>query len=79
MRVITLADYCEFVDPKDVFRGLTYGQWVAVWYNNLLSAEPDVVDRGGNGMAFLRGNVQYQRTEYQKDADVKQGISFLCQ
>jgi hypothetical protein len=72
VRVIALADYCDFVDPKDVFRGLTYGQWVAVWYNNLLSVEPDVVDRGGNGMAFLRGNVQYQRTEYQKGVDVKE-------
>jgi hypothetical protein len=72
VRVIALADYCGFVDPKYVFRGLTYGQWVAVWYNNLLSVEPDVVYRGGNGMAFLRGNVQYQRTEYQKSEDVKQ-------
>jgi hypothetical protein len=72
VRVIALVDYCEFVDPKDVFRGLTYGQWVAVWYNNLLSVDPDVVYRGGNGMAFLRGNVQYQRTEYQKGVDVKQ-------
>ena len=71
VRVITLADY-NVVDPKSVFRGLTYGQWVAVWYNNLLSVEPDVVYRGGNGMAFLRGNVQYQTTDYQKGMDAKQ-------
>jgi hypothetical protein len=69
--IIALADF-EIADPKNVFRGLTYGQWVAVWYNNLLSVEPDVVYRGGNSMAFLRGNVQYQRTEYQNGVDAKQ-------
>jgi|GEM_PF-656985 len=72
MGIIALANDYEIANPKEVFRGLTYGQWVAVWYNNLLSVEPDVVYRGGNDMAFLRGNVQYQRTEYQKGADVKQ-------
>jgi hypothetical protein len=76
VRVIALADDdvldYEVVDPKSVFRGLTYSQWVAVWYNNLLSVEPDVVYRGGNGMAFLRGNVQYQTTAYQKGVDSKQ-------
>jgi len=71
VRITALADY-EVVDPKTVFRGLTYGQWVAVWYNNLLSVEPDVVYRGGNGMAFLRGNVEYQGTEYQKGVVAKQ-------
>jgi hypothetical protein len=71
VRVIAL-DYYDTVGQTTVFRGLTYGQWVAVWYNNLLSVEPDVVYHGGNSMAFLRGNVQYQTTDYQRGVDAKQ-------
>jgi hypothetical protein len=48
------------VDPHVVFRGLNYGQWVAVWLNQLMSDQPDVQYSGrGKGMAFLRGNIEY--------------------
>jgi hypothetical protein len=56
----------EIVDPKEVFRGLTYGQWVGVWYNNLMSQYPDIIYREGKSMAFLRGNVQFA---YEKQED----------
>ena len=64
MGVITVAsnDF-EVVDPKEVFRGLTYGQWIGVWYNNLLSDKPDIVYREGKSIAFLRGNVEYSYDE----------------
>ena len=69
MGVIILADY-DIVDPRSVFRGLTYGQWVGVWYNNLMSERPDIVYREGNSIAFLRGNVEYQK----EDVDGKQDV-----
>jgi len=62
LEIVILADY-DIIDPKTVFRGLTYGQWVSVWYNNLMSEKPDIVYREGKGMAFLRGNVEYQKEE----------------
>ena len=49
----------RIVHPGYVFRGLTYGEWVGVWLNQLMSDKPDVVYRGGKAMAFLRGNVEY--------------------
>jgi hypothetical protein len=58
MELITMADY-EIADPNSVFRGLTYAQWVAVWYNNLFSDKPDIVYREGKSISFLRGNVEY--------------------
>jgi hypothetical protein len=66
---ITLVDF-EIADPKYVFRGLTYGQWVGVWLNNLLSEKPDIVYHEGKSMAFLRGNVEFaydQQVELKRD------------
>lgn len=68
MGVPVLAYKYKIVDPKEVFRGLTYGQWVSVWYNNLMSKYPDIVYREGKSMAFLRGNVEYA---YGKQEDPK--------
>jgi hypothetical protein len=50
----------EIANPRTVFRGLTYGQWVAVWSNHLMSDEPDInySEFGGKGMVFLRGNLE---------------------
>jgi hypothetical protein len=47
-------------EPSAVFRGLTYGQWVAVWMNQLFSNEPEInySETGGKGMVFLRGNLE---------------------
>lgn len=69
MEFITLVDF-EIADPKYVFRGLTYGQWVGVWMNNLLSEKPDIVYHEGKSMAFLRGNVEFaydQQVERKRD------------
>ena len=43
--------------PQENFRGLPYGYWAALWWNWLLSDEPDYY-RGD--MLFLRGNVDYK-------------------
>jgi hypothetical protein len=67
LEFITMADF-EIADPKSVFRGLTYGQWVAVWYNNLMSDKPDIVYREGKNMVFLRGNVEFS---YEKQEEPK--------
>lgn len=63
-------DY-EVADPKQVFRGLTYGQWIGVWYNNLMSDKPDIVYREGKSMAFLRGNVEFS---YDQQEDPKNKV-----
>ena len=51
----------KMADPRTVFRGLTYGQWAAVWMNHLMSDQPDINynESGGKGMVFLRGNLDY--------------------
>lgn len=51
----------KIADPQTVFRGLTYGQWAAVWLNHLMSDQPDInySEGGGKGMVFLRANVEY--------------------
>jgi hypothetical protein len=47
-------------DPNVAFRGLTYGQWVAVWMNQVMSGEPDIQYTGrGKGFSFLRGNIEF--------------------
>ena len=47
-------------DPHVVFRGLSYGQWVAVWMNHIMSGQPDIQYSGkGKGMVFLRGNIEF--------------------
>jgi hypothetical protein len=66
----TLPDF-EIADPRYVFRGLTYGQWVGVWLNNLLSEKPDIVYHEGKSMAFLRGNVEYS---YDQQVDPKRRV-----
>lgn len=59
MGVLYLDFDYTIAHPKEVFRGLTYGQWVGVWYNNLMSDYPDIFYREGKSIAFLRGNVEY--------------------
>src|SRR5580765_7955219 len=50
----------KIADPRCVFRGLTYGQWAAVWMNQVMSGQPDIQYSGkGKGMAFLRGNIEF--------------------
>ena len=40
------------------FRGLSYGEWVTIWNNWLLSEDPDIFD--GGDILFLRGNINYK-------------------
>jgi hypothetical protein len=49
----------RIAEPHAVFRGLSYGQWVGVWLNQMMSDDPDISYGGAQGMVFLRGNVQY--------------------
>jgi hypothetical protein len=48
----------EAVHPGENFRGMSYGDWAALWWNWLLSEEPD--DYDGGDVLFLRGNVEYK-------------------
>jgi hypothetical protein len=75
MGVLALVNKYKIADPKEVFRGLTYGQWVGVWYNNLMSEYPDIVYREGKSMAFLRGNVEFAY-EKQEDSENPQNRIF---
>jgi len=49
----------RIAEPHAVFRGLTYGQWIGVWLNQMMSDDPDISYGDAQGMVFLRGNVQY--------------------
>lgn len=49
-------DKLQVVPPHQNFRGLSYGEWAALWWNWLLS--DDLEYRGD--MFFLRGNVDYR-------------------
>ena len=46
------------MDPKDNYRGMSYGDWVARWTNWLFSPDPDRSEIQGD-VVFLRGNVEY--------------------
>ena len=46
------------VNPQENFRGLPYGYWASLWWNWLLSDEPDMY-RGD--ILFLRGNLDYKQ------------------
>jgi hypothetical protein len=46
------------VPPQNNYRGLSYGIWLALWNNWLLSEDPDKYD--GGPMLYLRGNLDYR-------------------
>lgn len=48
------------------FRGISYGDWAGMWWNWLLSEEPELYN--GHEMLFLRGNVSYGPLEHIKGA-----------
>jgi hypothetical protein len=48
----------DVVPPVENFRGMSYGDWAALWSKWLLSDEPD--NYAGGDMLFLRGNVDYK-------------------
>ena len=53
-------------DPHYAFRGLTYGDWITVWWNNFFSSQPDNYYDPAGGIVFLRGSVEYA---YEDDPD----------
>jgi len=44
--------------PWETFKGMSYGDWSAVWTNWLLSEEVDTYN--GQDILFLRGNIDYR-------------------
>lgn len=46
----------KIADPHYVFRGMTYGQWSGVRWNQVFSAQPDDFYDEGRGIIFLRGS-----------------------
>ncbi|HJT86072.1 MAG TPA: hypothetical protein VJ697_16455 [Nitrososphaeraceae archaeon] len=64
-KIVSTIEGVEIADPKYVFRGLTYGQWVAIRWNDVLSAQPDKYYDPGRGMVFLRGgfDTSYRETD----------------
>ena len=48
----------EIILPSDNFRGMSYGDWIAAWYQWLVSEDPSYSGKGG--ILFLRGNVNYR-------------------
>ena len=51
----SLMPYFEVKKIGEIHRGKNYGQWIASWWNWLMSDSPDMYD--GGDMLFLRGNV----------------------
>jgi hypothetical protein len=47
----------HILPPEQNFRGISYGNWSALWWNWLLSKDPDYYN--GHEILFLRGNVNY--------------------
>jgi hypothetical protein len=61
----------NIVKPNELFRGLSYGDFVVNWTNWLMGDRPDYYD--GGDILFLRGNVGYyneQNTFYDR-GDIK--------
>jgi hypothetical protein len=50
----------DVVSPEENFKGISYGEWAAVWTNWLLSEDPDTYY--GSDVLFLRGNINYKPT-----------------
>jgi hypothetical protein len=51
----------DVVPPHENFKGLPYGEWVALWNKWLMSEDPDTYD--GGDILFLRGNVDYKHVD----------------
>jgi hypothetical protein len=48
----------DVVPAHENFRGLSYGDWAAIWNNWLMSEDPDNTTR--KDILFLRGNLDYK-------------------
>src|SRR5690348_17311182 len=47
----------DVVSPNENYKGMSYGQWAAIWANWLMCKDPDYYN--GDDILFLRGNVNY--------------------
>ena len=47
----------DIVLPSENFRGISYGEWAAIWYQWLVSEDPTYY---GENILFLRGNINYK-------------------
>ena len=48
----------KVVPVNENFRGLSYGEWISIWGNWLMSEDPDNATR--KDILFLRGNLDYK-------------------
>jgi hypothetical protein len=52
--------YYEVVQPNETFRGKSYGEWAAEWWNWLVSENPDgAYSLEESPIVFLRANIDY--------------------
>jgi len=51
----------DVLRPEGNFRGLSYGEWAALWSKWLYSDDPDRTEIFDKHMIFLRGNLDYYR------------------
>lgn len=50
----------DVLKPWETFKGMSYGDWISIWTNWLLSSEVDTYN--GEDILFLRGNINYKPT-----------------
>ena len=55
------------VNPKENFRGRSYGDWASTWSNWLYSEDPDRSDLAEGHILFLRGNIDYYKYSAEDD------------
>jgi hypothetical protein len=55
---VSVITNIDIVPVNENFRGLSYGQWAAIWDNWLMSEDPDNSAR--KDILFLRGNIDYR-------------------
>jgi hypothetical protein len=63
---MTIHDHV--LKPEENFRGMSYGNWAAVWSNWLYSDDPDRTDKFDEHMILLRGNLDYYK--YADEGDI---------
>ena len=57
LKISIMIQGMRVIPPEQNFRGLTYGNWASIWWNWLLSRDPEHFN--GYEILFLRGNVSY--------------------
>src|SRR5215217_1573019 len=55
---VSMSSY-DILPPNENFRGKSYGEWAAEWWNWLLSEKPDIYSQE-DPVLFLRGAFDYK-------------------